>query len=100
MCSADLVEVTVKGDEVIVIGSDLVQMRNRLELMAEKEEKEQMDIREVIDIATQAQDHATKIEAVKRWIESKEYECAKYIPQDVEVIAAIIGAKVRVKNEE
>lgn len=98
MCSADLVEVTVKGDEVIVIGSDLVQMRNKLELLAEKEEKELMDVREIIDIATQAQDHATKIEAVKRWIESREY--TRYIPDDIEVIAAIIGAKVTVKNEE
>lgn len=98
MCSADLVEVTVKGDEVIVIGSDLVQMRNKLELMAEKEEKELMDVREIIDIATQAQDHATKIEAVKRWIESREYTI--HIPEDIEVIATIIGAKAKVKDEE
>lgn len=98
MCSADLVEVTVKGDEVIVIGSDLVQMRNKLELMAEKEEKELMDVREIIDIATQAQDYATKLEAVKRWIESREYTIN--IPEDIEVIATIIGAKAKVKNKE
>ena len=90
MTGADMVELTIKEGQMVVTGADIVGLRNRLTAYAEKEEKKLMDIREIIDIATQAQEAQTKLECVKKVLTSRGHNYTSYT--DLErAIATILG---------
>lgn len=91
MSSADMVELTIKEGQMVVTGADIVGLRNRLTAYAEKEEKKLMDIREIIDIATQAQEAQTKLECVKKIIATRRVLLAT---DQEKAIATILGVKL------
>lgn len=88
MCSADLVEITIHNGEVAVIGSDIVSIRNKLSLLAEREEAEMLSVEDAINIATQAQEAQTKLELIKQI-----FEVYSYSEDRLKGIAAIVGYK-------
>lgn len=91
MSGADMVELTIKGGQMVVTGADIVGLRNRLTAYAEREEEKLMDVREIIDIATQAQEAQTKLECVKRVLESRTYSSYTELER---AIATILGVKL------
>lgn len=89
MSSADMVEMTITNGMIRIIGADIVQTRNKLELQAEKEAT--MDWRELMDMVSKWQDDATKLRMIEEVIREEDNAYSKIM-----MISRIVG----IKNKE
>lgn len=89
MSSADMVEMTITNGMIRIIGADIVQTRNKLELQAEKEAT--MDWRELMDMVSKWQDDATKLRMIEEVIREEGNSYTKIM-----MISRIVG----IKNKE
>lgn len=89
MSSADMVEMTITNGMIRIIGADIVQTRNKLELQAEKEAT--MDWRELMDMVSKWQDDATKLRMIEEVIREEDNSYSKIM-----MISRIVG----IKNKE
>lgn len=89
MSGADMVELTVTNGTICIIGADIVQTRNKLELQAEKEAT--MDWRELMDLVSKWQEDATKLKMIEEVLRNEDYDNYK-----LKMISRIVG----VQNKE
>lgn len=89
MSSADMVEMTITNGMIRIIGADIVQTRNKLELQAEKETT--MDWRELMDMVSKWQEDATKLRMIEEVIREEDNSYSK-----IRMISRIVG----IKNKE
>lgn len=91
MSTADLVEIQVKDGTVQIIGADVVQTRNALELRAER--GLDLDIHEMIDMVTRWSEDRTKVSQIEEVLRvpGPTYE-------KIDFIARIVGVKNKEKE--
>lgn len=89
MSSADMVEMTITNGMIRIIGADIVQTRNKLELQAEKEAT--MDWRELMDMVSKWQEDATKLRMIEEVIREEGDSYSK-----IRMISRIVG----IRNKE
>lgn len=89
MSTADLVEIQITNGKLQIIGADVVQTRNALELRAER--GLDLDIHEMIDMVTRWSEDRTKISQIEEVLRVPDATYKK-----IDFISRIVG----VKNKE
>lgn len=92
MSTADLVEIQIKDGTIKIIGADVVQTRNALELRAER--GFDLDIHEMIDMVTRWSEDRTKISQIE---EVLRVPGANY--KKIDFISRIVGVKNKEEEE-
>lgn len=86
MSTADMVEIEVKNGKITIVGADIVQTRNALELRAERG----LDVHEVMDLVTKLTEARFKIKQLEDVLTTPSRDWEK-LPQ----VAFILGVECK-----
>lgn len=86
MSTADMVEIEVKNGKITIVGADIVQTRNALELRAERG----LDVHEVMDLVAKLTEARIKIKQLEDVLTTPSRDWEK-LPQ----VAFILGVECK-----